>query len=247
MEIGLKVWSINLDYLESINYIVANRLCDYIELYVVPGTIKYIDFWKQFNIKYVLHAPTTLHGLNPADGMIDKNLKIYSEVLDFAKELFPAHIIIHGGMGGELRHSMEFFSLIDTSIVVVENMPFLSLDDRICIGYSYEQLKLIIDKCGTGFCFDIGHAIKYASYGKIDPYDVLKELQQLSPLLYHISDGHYDNPYDEHLSIGEGDFDFRRIFEILDKNKLLTLETPKESSLFHTSFIHDRESLNKFF
>jgi deoxyribonuclease-4 len=62
------------------------------------------------------------------------------------------------------------------------------------------------------------------------PYkEFIEEFLKLKPKMFHISDGKLDNEKDEHLNIGEGDYDFEFLMSCVKKNNLtyITLETPR--------------------
>jgi deoxyribonuclease-4 len=47
--------------------------------------------------------------------------------------------------------------------------------------------------------------------------------------MFHISDGKLNNERDEHMNIGEGDYDFEFLMGCIneEKSKYMTLETPR--------------------
>ena len=78
--IGLKLWSTNTDhYLREAKKLYAEGVFDYIELYVVPESLKCANEWKTLNIPYVIHAPHSAHGINLADkNCEDRNIKFHA-------------------------------------------------------------------------------------------------------------------------------------------------------------------------
>ena len=98
------------------------------------------------------------------------------------------------------------------------------------IGFSPDQIKQLIgDK--FGFCLDLNHAIKASISMGVDYKVFILDFLKLTPKLFHISDGKLNNYKDEHLAIGEGDYDFQFLNNCIEKNKshLVTLETPRKN------------------
>ena len=93
---------------------------------------------------------------------------------------------------------------------------------------------------------DIGHAICTAnSLGK-DPYEFVREFNKLKPLMYHISDGQIDSDLDMHLHFGDGNYDFDKIFSIIDKSKFISIETSKDSKTDLNDFEIDMDFIHAF-
>jgi len=67
MNIGLKLGSPDSSYENAINDLWQKKAFQYIELLAIPNTCeKTINFWKQFKIPFVIHAPHSGHGMNPS-------------------------------------------------------------------------------------------------------------------------------------------------------------------------------------
>jgi deoxyribonuclease-4 len=117
---------------------------------------------------------------------------------------------------------------MDDKRILIENMPKVGLNDERMIGYTAEQVKKLMgDK--FGFCLDLNHAIK-AAVSLRRPYkEFIENFLKSEPNMFHISDGKLDNEKDEHLHIGEGDYDFEFLMSCVKKNefKYVTLETPR--------------------
>ena len=65
------------------------------------------------------------------------------------------------------------------------------------------------------FCLDFSHAIKSAITLGLDPYENIKSLLDLDPVIFHVCDGDMTQEVDRHLNIGEGEFDFSKIFSMI--------------------------------
>ena len=97
-------------------------------------------------------------------------------------------------------------------------------------GSHDEQIEAV------GIALDLG--INYfdtaPSYGNgISETNLGKVLSELNPKIVHICDGNLDTEKDEHLNLGEGDFDLKFIAELIRKNNIekITFEVPKKDGL----------------
>ena len=119
----------------------------------------------------------------------------------------------------------------------------MGLNDENMIGYTPEQIKELMEK-RFGLCLDSNHAIK-AAVSLRRPYrEFIEEFLVLKPKTFHISDGKLNSEKDDHLNIGEGDYDFEFLMGCVKdaKSKYVTLETPRIKS---NSFEEDLRNLEK--
>lgn len=249
--IGLKVWSTNTGYTKPAAELFAKGVYEFIELYTVPGSFKETaSRWQALNIPMRLHAP---HELNIA--LRDKeaeNMKLCAEVNDFAKALKALSVVLHPGEGGDLKTAFlqlpKLKQVLDAKILI-ENMPYISLSDEVCPGAYFEDIQKITEKCGVGFCFDICHATKAAVYLKRDVKKFVERFASLKPEVIHLSDGHTNTIYDEHLSIGRGQFDFEWIAGVIRLSGCfnLVLEMEKRSKENLDNFAEDAAAVKALF
>ncbi len=90
--------------------------------------------------------------------------------------------------------------------IMIENMP-----DYEELGYAPSEIRYIIDNCGMDnlkFILDTGHA-------HVSDYEITDYIDLLSDKLYHMhfSDNHGEK--DEHLPMGKGTIDFKKVFDKL--------------------------------
>ncbi len=233
---GLKLWSINRDYFPQAVNFYKKGLIDFVELYIVPNTFQYKEFNVLKNIPIQIHAPHALHGFNIFQ--LDKErIRLFkSQVIKAADFLNAKYIILHAGVGNDPEIFKKNIAKIYDKRIIIENKPKWGLNNKICFGYSYSQLKVIKEKRRLNICLDVGHAIKSAISQKKDYKKYLRILiKALKPNYFHICDGFLKNEKDEHLNMGEGDFDLKwikgQITQLTNKHMVyLLFETPKKNN-----------------
>ena len=253
-KIGLKLWSINTDfYLNEAKKLYDKGIYDYIELYVVPGSLDTLSEWKKLNIPYIMHNAHFAHGFNSAKAENKgKNREIYEETKRFADELNAKYIIFHGGIDGDFKETAKQLASFNDSRALIENKPYIALPNRMggnfCRGATLEEIKYIKDIAKCGFCFDIGHAICSANSQNKEQYSFLHELMSLNPTMFHLSDvADMNSPYDTHPHLGTGQLDIERLKrEIFPSDATISVETNKDSKENLDDFEKDVEWLKNF-
>ncbi len=245
--IGLKLWSINTDYyFEEARRLYSEGVYDYIELYVVPGSLSFLPQWGSLDIPYIIHHPHFAHGFNLAKAEKEKtNREIYGEVKQFADALRAPHIIFHGGIDGCVEETARQLAALEEARALIENKPFVALPNRMggefCRGATPEELQHIISTAKCGFCFDVGHAVCAANSLLREPYAYLQELNALRPQMYHLSDvADMSSPYDAHPHLGTGKLDIARLKkELFVPGATISVETNKNSKTELNDFKED--------
>ncbi len=247
---GLKLWSVNTDYyLQAAKELYNKGIYDYIELYIVPDSTNQISKWANLDIPFMLHAPHFAHGLNLAvQEKFEYNQKIYKEVELYRKNLNAGYTVVHGGIEGDIKETIRQLNIIKPKNFLIENKPYRAPlgEKKLCRGYSPQEIEKVIKETGCGFCLDIGHAICSANSQGFNPYAYLKEFNNLKPSMYHLSDNNIDSSVDKHMHIGTGDYNFTKIFDIIDTNKYISIETNKNSKENLDDFMEDIKCLKKY-
>ena len=164
--IGLKLWSTNTEnYLNEARRLHDSGVYDYIELYVVPGTLDTLKSWRTLDIPFVIHNAHFAHGFNLAKADMEQNNKrIYEQTRLFADSLKAEHIIFHGGIDGEAEQTARQLAALNEPRALIENKPFVALPNRmggkLCRGATMDELTAIMEQAGCGFCLDFGHAVR---------------------------------------------------------------------------------------
>jgi sugar phosphate isomerase/epimerase len=170
---------------------------------------------------YSLHssiADTNVAAVN--DRMREASfMEFYSEI-ETCQMMGIDMITIHPGISNLTCNALRDRSIINAKLtmksldrvskefgvmVAVENMPNFSF----MLGQTAEDLHNIIDGTDLGVCFDIGHA---NTTGQID--DMVEKFNDRI-INVHIHDNMGDR--DAHMTMGEGNIDFRHVVSLLKK------------------------------
>jgi sugar phosphate isomerase/epimerase len=161
----------------------------------------------------------------------------FSKIIDWAGFFRPKNIVFHPGyekwkFDGNMNLWLE--SSIETWRPLVQRAEALELTLAIenVFEESPESLLLILHAINSPafrFCFDTGHHNVFSKIPLPDWIDALGDF--LSEV--HLHDNHHER--DEHLPLGEGEFDFDAFFQLLGQRNLkpiLTLEPHEEKHLW---------------
>lgn len=249
-KLGLKLWSVNTDfyYQEAIK-LYDQGLFDYMELYVVPDTLDFLDKWTKLDIPFVIHCPHFAHGFNLAKAeKKESNRKIFDGVQKYADALRAQFIVIHGGIDGNIEETAAQLAGLHEPRALIENKPYIALPNRMggnfCRGYNPAEVKLVQDAARCGFCLDFGHAICAANSLNKEVYSYIEAFMALRPDMYHLTDvKDITSPYDAHPHLGEGQLDLKRILRLIPAGKNITVETDKNSKVNLDDFKKDMQCL----
>lgn len=237
---GLKLWSTNAALMPMAQESVRNKEFSYVELTPIPGTD--VDPFISYDLPYIIHATTERDGMNIGDRKKKAlNEKTILECISWANELKAPHIIMHPGYGS-FEDAKDFLKSIADKRFLLENMPMKGLNGESMMGFSPEQLTGLSNT--TGYCLDFGHAIKAAASMKRPLEDLIEGLLSLNPKMFHVSDGFLSKETDEHLNIGDGEYNFKYITSCIKRSASTkaTLETPRKK---RSSIEEDKKNLKK--
>ncbi|MFQ5647613.1 MAG: TIM barrel protein [Candidatus Aenigmatarchaeota archaeon] len=244
---GLKLWSANTKLFENAVKLHENTILDFLELYIVPGSylITKPFFGTLGKLPIIIHGPHFSHNFNMADSKLKStNIAKIIETIQFADELNAKYIILHPGYDGNLETSINFLKEIGDKRVIIENLTKASLSDGECLGHSPEEITRLV-RFANGLCLDLAHACKAAVSLKKNYKTFIKEFTKMEPKMFHISDGRLNTEKDEHLPLGQGNFDlaFFKKCIIENKSRMVTFETPRKNL---NSFQEDMENIRYF-
>jgi deoxyribonuclease-4 len=202
-----------------------------------------ISPFRKIEVPYIIHATSDNYGLNIGDKeKKDFNLQLINQDIKWADKLNAKYLILHPGFG-EFEAAKKFLEKINDKRILIENMPKTGSNDEAMTGYTPEQIQELM---GNKFelCLDLNHAIKAAVGLKKDYKKYIKDFLKLKPKMFHIADGTLKSGKDEHLNIGEGEYDFNFLANCVEKSnaKYVTVETPRNNL---NSLKEDLENLKK--
>jgi RimJ/RimL family protein N-acetyltransferase len=247
MKLGLKLFSTNTGLIPAAQKLRKEKIYDYIELYVVPGSFNSVfKAWTALDIPFIIHAPHSYSGLNMSIRECeDSNRVLIEEVELFRSQLNPLKVIFHSGINGSVDETIRqiilfkkmFSDLFNSG--VIENKPKIGINGEVCIGTSPDEIAFIKKETDIGFCLDIGHAVYYAASANLPYPFVIERFLELKPKMYHISDGIVSSERDSHLNFGDGNLDLSRIIKKIPNDAYVTIETEKDLSLELSDFERD--------
>lgn len=241
LKFGLKIWSKNYNLIPEAKRLIEKDIFHYVEILIAPGTE--ISPFRKIKLPYVIHITNERWRIDIGDKKKEVfNLEAINNCIKWADALNAKYLILHPGFG-EMETAKKFLQKINDERILIENMPMIGLNNKKMIGYNPEQVKELMEN-KFGFCLDFGHAIKAAISFKKDYKKFIKEFLKLNPGVLHISDGMLNSEKDEHLNIGEGEYDFDFLADCIKKSQAehFTLETPKKNL---NSLGEDLENLEK--
>ena len=225
----------NQNEVDSVLELVRSGVYDFVQFVVAPET--YANLYKIAKEKFqgiqsVIHAPFFIHGVNLSDpDLLNSNLQKLSDAQKFADDLKSDVIILHPGIGEDeifLDENIRQMKMLNDSRIAVENLPYIPRHGHKTFGSTPQQIEKIMKEVGCNFCFDISHAICAANFLRSDVYNILKEFNNLKPIIYHLSDGDSAATIDYHLHFGLGNYDLSGIFNLLYNSKIV-LETRRKA------------------
>jgi endonuclease IV len=233
MNIGLKIGTKDKRFTQDIKLFYDSDYFQYIELFVVPESFNdTINYWKQFDVPFIIHAPHSMAGMNLSLAKYRKtNGKKLQETFQFANTLHAEHIIFHSGVNGTIEETINQLRPFVDVRCLIENKPVKGLNNERCIGSGFDELSCIIKELKAGFCLDFGHAICAARSLKQDPLQYIRELLCLDPIMYHLTDGDYQSEYDSHLHYGTGSFPIKDILKLISDDVKITNEAKHNSNI----------------
>ncbi|MBF0327613.1 MAG: sugar phosphate isomerase/epimerase [Nitrospirae bacterium] len=210
------------DYL---NFIIENRID--LEIYFSGDSLdslsnKYLDKLKSSLVhspSLSFHAP--FFDLSP--GAVDSGVRAatihrFNQVLDAAEILKPKCIVFHPGYE-KWKYALNMKLWLEKSIETWKplNARAESIGVKIAIENIFEEepsnLKMLVEEMASanfGICFDTGH---FNLFSKVPLAEWLSSLKKYFFEL-HLHDN--DKSFDQHLSIGDGSFDFKKFFSEIE-------------------------------
>ena len=177
------------------------------------------EMMPSYNLSYSIHAPISDINIASLNERIreDSILEILTTA-ETAASLGIELITIHPGLTSmsvpymeekameKAKRSLSSIDRISSQYgvtIAVENMPSFPF----MLGHTAEEMNELIGSTNLGFCLDIGHGNTTGQTDKL-----IKTFRDRLVNI-HIHDNHGE--MDEHLTLGEGDIDFKSIISSL--------------------------------
>lgn len=192
-------------------------------------TFHYAEFSKLMD--QLDHTPSiTIHApfmdLSPGAvdaGIREVTLERFSHVIDIAVHVRPKTVVFHSGYE-KWKYALKTDLWLEKSLKTWK--PLLQRAEaeglKIAIENIFEDtpdnLRLLMEEIGSGnfgICFDTGHCNLFSAV----PLDTW--LEQLNPYLIELHLHDNNKTADDHIAIGDGTFDFERLFAALKGRELI--------------------------
>lgn len=173
-----------------------------------------------YTLTYSVHAPISdinIASLN--ERMREGSVIELLSTIETAAELNIRTVTIHPGVQSmavpymgeksieQAKKSLRSIGRISEEYgvrVAMENMPAFPF----FLGHTVDELNQLFEGTDLGFCFDIGHA---NTVGQVE--EIAKAFRDRL-INVHIHDNHGEA--DEHLTLGEGNIDFKSVLALLN-------------------------------
>lgn len=183
-----------------------------------------------------LHAPFMDLSPGAVDSKIrEATIERFNQIFDVAEVLEPKSIVFHSGYN-KWKYASKVNIWIENSLITWEK--FIERAEKLKIKIAIENifeeepnsLKMLMDRVSSsyfGICFDTGHFNVFSK----KPLDEWIYILNKFIFEFHLHDNRGE--FDEHLAIGSGVFDFKRLLHLLDKTDYLyTIESHSPEEVF---------------
>lgn len=182
------------------------------------------------------HAPF----IDLSPGAIDSKIRQatierFNQVFDIAEILEPKCIVFHSGYD-KWKYAFKVNLWLEKSLITWEKIlnRAKKMNIAVAIENVFEEepdsLRLLMERVSSscfGICFDTGHFNLFSKKGLDEWISVLGKFI----FEFHLHDN--NGSFDEHLAIGSGTFDFKRLLNLLEKKDYLyTIEAHSHKEVF---------------
>lgn len=207
-----------------------------LEIYFDCQSLDEFDEFRLEQLKRALsYGPSlSFHGpyLDLSPGAFDYKVREitierYLQVLKIARDIKPKVVVFHSGFS-KWNFNSRIDRWIEQSLPTWERVlpEAQKIGVKIAIENIFEEnsqnLKALVEEIDSpdfGICFDTGH---FNLFSKEKLEDWIENLKNYI-LEFHLHDNHGST--DEHLAIGGGTFDFKKLFSLIDNlNPVYTIE-----------------------
>lgn len=223
----------------------------FVELMICHSTFEDIDNLKTMLVgtEVRIHAPHRGLGFDAGRRDWEKSNRELLAPAQYAADVTGAKtIVVHAGRGEAkdcLMETVRQFKLFDDKRIVVENLP-MHAHGEISHGIVPEEIKIIREETGCGFCFDFSHAVCTAFALGCPAEKLLEGFYALNPTVYHLCDGNLDDEEDNHMHFGEGKFPLKKwLNDYVAADAYVTMETGHGCPTDILPWVRDYEYIRK--
>jgi sugar phosphate isomerase/epimerase len=187
------------------------------------------DLLSTYNLGLVGHMPWFLNIIHPYEGVRAAMIAECRKVFGICGELGIEHVTVHPDFMKLKRDRKEIMattaeSLSELASAAKENGLTLCLENFEEDYFSAKDLRHIMEKTGgLKMTLDVGHA--YMKAGGVNT--VLEMIEKLKGYLHHVHIHDNHGGHDEHLPLGVGTIDVKKVVQALKDagyDKTMTLE-----------------------
>ena len=211
-------------------------IIDFIEVLISPDfTVNELVAIKNFKLPYSIHFPHLGEKIDFGNVKQTRYNQEFIERVNSHRNLFdqlrPLCYIMHPE-SQDVKLSIENIKKLIVKPLAIENMPYKFKTGGYRLAHDPEAIKLYFEALPElEFCLDLNHVVKTAICQSLNYLELIKNFITLKkPIHFHIADGNLSSEYDEHLAIGQGNYDISTIKSILldiESIVFLTFETPR--------------------
>jgi sugar phosphate isomerase/epimerase len=224
---------------EHIDFIRENRAN--LELYFGGSALDSLSLPDIKNLKLALdyNPSLSIHGpfMDLSPGAVDSKVREatmsrFHQIFEIAGILSPRVVVFHSGYE-KWKYALNTDIWLEKSLLTWQplNEAASAVGAKIAIENIFEDepssLKLLMESMDSenfGVCFDTGH------FNLFSKTPIADWMSALNPYIVELHLHDNDGTSDQHLPMGEGSFDFRRFFDLLEKRDCV-----------HTLEAHSRE------
>jgi sugar phosphate isomerase/epimerase len=242
MRIGAKT-SVQPQRRGMIERLVEDGIADFIEVYVTKDRMPSAEL-KKICDSWVVHGPHVGHGVRFPD-LTESAAETFKDSIRLASDLGARYVITHiGGMhpGSDMESGyskavenilmMKDFAkdfgveLLMENLIYKENYVVeIGLEKTHDWNFCSkpDDVRRLLKDVKCGLLMDFAHAIVTSHNMGADHRDVLKEILDLEPVMFHVCDGRFGVEKDGHMNLGRGDYDIKSFFGMIGDSDV-TLE-----------------------
>lgn len=197
-----------------------------------------------YNPSLSIHAPFMDLSPGAVDSKVrEATMSRFHQVFEIAGILCPRVIVFHSGYE-KWKYALNMDVWLEKSLLTWQplNKTACEVGAKIAIENIFEDepsnLKLLMesmDSANFGVCFDTGH------FNLFSKTSIEDWMAALNPYIVELHLHDNDGTSDQHLPMGEGNFDFRRFFALLEKQDCIhTLEAHSKEHVLRSLQYHNK-------